>query len=123
MTSNQLLVHTLGNSSLFLDYERAFCEATGLPIALRPVDSWQLPYRCKRNENPFCAIIGRKSRACSNCMQIQAKLSEAASHQPQTLSCPNGLTESAVPVRLGEQLVGYLQTGQVFRKDPAPEQF
>ena len=123
MTSNQLLVNTLGNSTLFLDYERAFCEARGLPMALRPVDSWQLPYRCKRNENTFCAIIGRKSRACSNCLQLQARLSEAAAHQPQTLSCPNGLTESAVPVRLGEQLIGYLQTGQVFRKEPALEQF
>lgn len=123
MTSNQLLVNTLGNSNLFLDYERAFCEATGLPMALRPVDSWQLPYRCKRNENSFCAIMGRKSRACSSCLQIQQKLSEAATHQPQSLNCTHGLTESAVPVRLGEQLVGYLQTGQVFRKEPMPEQF
>lgn len=123
MNTNQHLVDTLGNSTLYLDYERAFCEATGLPMALRPVESWQLPYRCKRNENPFCALMARKSRACSACLQVQQKLTETAAYEAQTIGCTHGLTESAVPVRLGEQLIGYLQTGQVFRKDPTPAQF
>ena len=50
-------------------------------------------------------------------------MTETASYEAQTLSCTHGLTESAVPVRLGEQLIGYLQTGQVFRKEPSAAQF
>ena len=33
------------------------------------------------------------------------------------------MTESAVPVRSGAKLVGFLRTGQVFRDKPSPEQF
>jgi YesN/AraC family two-component response regulator len=37
--------------------------------------------------------------------------------------CSSGLCESAVPVRLGDRLIGFLQTGQVFSKKPTPSQF
>ena len=47
------LVEALINSKVFQDYERAFTEATGLPVALRPVESWQMPHHGKRNESPF----------------------------------------------------------------------
>jgi YesN/AraC family two-component response regulator len=33
------------------------------------------------------------------------------------------MSDTVVPVRLGERLIGFLQTGQVFRKAPTPEQF
>jgi YesN/AraC family two-component response regulator len=33
------------------------------------------------------------------------------------------LTDTAVPVRLGDKLIGFLQTGQVFRKKPTEAQF
>ena len=29
------------------------------------------------------------------------------------------MSDTAVPVRLGEKLIGFLQTGQVFRKKPS----
>src|SRR6185436_11732675 len=38
------LIEALMNSKVYQDYERAFTEATGLPVALRPVESWQLPH-------------------------------------------------------------------------------
>ena len=34
-----------------------------------------------------------------------------------------GLCDTAVPVRLGDRLIGYLQTGQLFRKKPTQAQF
>ena len=37
--------------------------------------------------------------------------------------CPAGLCDTAVPVRLGDRLIGFLQTGQVFRKKPTQGQF
>lgn len=117
------LVEALINSKVFQDYERAFTEATGLPVALRPVESWQMPHHGKRNESPFCAVITEKSRACGSCLQVQEKLLEAATFEAQTVACPAGLYDTAVPVRLGDRLIGYLQTGQVFRKRPTAAQF
>lgn len=117
------LIEALANSRVFQDYERAFTEATGLPVALRPVETWQLPHHGKRNESPFCAMVSEKSRACASCLQVQEELSEAATEEAHTVVCPAGLCDTAVPVRLGDRLIGFLQTGQVFRKRPSEAQF
>ena len=117
------MLEALISSKVFQDYEHAFTEATGLPIALRPVESWQLPLHGKRNEGPFCAVMAERSRTCGSCLAVQEKLTGAATRQPASTICPAGLSETIVPVRLGERLIGFLQTGQVFRKAPTPSQF
>ena len=38
------LIEALAGSKVFQEYERAFTDATGLPVALRPVETWQLPH-------------------------------------------------------------------------------
>lgn len=121
--STKGLIEALINSKLFQEYERAFTEATGLPVALRPVESWQLPHHGKRNESPFCALVLETSRACASCLQMQEKLSEGAAQEAYTLTCPAGLCDTAVPVRLGDRVIGFLLTGQVFRKAPTAAQF
>ena len=123
MSDNAKLIETLVNSKIYKDYERAFSDATGLPVSLRPVESWQLPHHGHRHENQFCELLAEKSRACAACLQVQQKLSETATHEAQTLVCPAGLSDTAVPVRMGEQLIAYLQTGQVFRKKPTEAQY
>ena len=64
-----------------------------------------------------------KSRSCANCLQVQQRLSEHATEQAFTTVCEAGMSDTAIPVRLGEKLVGFLQTGQVFRKEPSAAQF
>jgi AraC-like DNA-binding protein len=123
MNDHKQLIEALVNSSLYQDYERSFSEATGLPVALRPVESWQLPYHGRRQENDFCALVAQKSRACSNCLQTQQHLSESARFEAQTINCAFGLSETAVPVRMGDEVIGFLQIGQVFRRPPTPAQF
>jgi AraC-like DNA-binding protein/ligand-binding sensor protein len=108
---------------MYRDYERAYSEATDLPLALRPVETWQLPLHGKRKENPFCSLMASGSRSCAACLQIQEKLRQNARHESACVSCPFGLTEVAVPVRLGNETIGYLQTGQVFCKKPTATQF
>ncbi len=117
------LIEALINSKVFQDYERAFTEATGMPVALRPIETWHLPHHGKRNEGPFCSLISERSRACASCLQVQERLSQAAVEEAITVGCPNGLCDTAVPVRLGDRVIGYLQTGQVFRKKPTQRQF
>ena len=120
---NRALVDALTNSRVYRDYERAFSDMTGLPVALQPVETWQLPHHGKRNENAFCALISKKSRACAACLQVQEHLCQKAASGPETVVCPVGLSDSAVPVRMSDRLVGYLQIGQVFRKKPTVAQF
>jgi AraC-like DNA-binding protein len=62
--NGRALIEAMVNSKIYQDYEKAFSEATGMPVALRPT------------EDP--AITGK----------------------------------TAVPVRLGDRLIGFLQTGQ-----------
>ena len=117
------LIKALADSKIFQEYERAFCESTGLTLALRSVETWNLPHHGKRMENPFCAMMANTSRACASCLEVQQQLAETATHEPQTITCSFGLTETAVPVRMGDQLIGFLSTGQVFRNAPTEAQF
>jgi len=121
--NHKTVFEALVHSKIYQDYERAFSEATGLPISLCPVESWHLPLHGKRKENPFCALIAEKSKGCASCLQVLQTLSESAEMEPQSITCQAGLTDMAVPVRLGDHLIGYLQTGQVFRKKPTSAQF
>ena len=122
MNDNKNLVESLAASNLYHDYERAFSEATGLPVSLQPLEAWQLPHHNRRKENPFCAMIAQHSRSCAACMQVQQKLSETATHEARSVTCSLGLCDTAVPVRTGDRLIGFLKTGQVFRKKPTEAQ-
>jgi AraC-like DNA-binding protein len=117
------LIEALAGSKIYQEYERAFSEATGLPVALRSVESWRLPHHGKRFENPFCGMLAQKSRSCAACLQTQQELSATATMEPKTVTCQAGLSDTAVPVRMGDQLIGFLATGQVFNKKPTETQY
>ena len=97
MTDNKSLVDALAGSKMYQDYERAFSEATGLPVALRPVESWQFAHHGKRAENPFCALMAEKSRTCAACLQVQGQLAETATREAKTIVCHVGMSDTAVP--------------------------
>lgn len=122
-TTSDTLLEAVSHSDIYHDYERAFVEATGMPMTLRPVEAWKPVHRNRKHENPFCALMAQKSRACAACLQVQQKLSDSARTEPCTLTCQHGLCDAAVPVKNGDQLVGFLQTGQVFTKRPSEAQF
>jgi AraC-like DNA-binding protein/ligand-binding sensor protein len=105
MNSNTTLVEQLANSDLFREYEKAFNTATGMPLALHTADSFALPFRGKRKENPFCAMMATKSKG--------------AQEKAVIVKCAHGLSEAAVPVRLGDKVVCLVQTGQVFAEAPS----
>jgi AraC-like DNA-binding protein/ligand-binding sensor protein len=123
MQSENGVIEAIQGSELYKEYERAFNEATGLPLALRPVESWQLPHHRQRKENPFCAMLAERSKACAACLQVQQSLAERAVDKAASVTCPAGLCDTAVPVRMGNQLLGFLHTGQIFRSKPSAAQF
>jgi AraC-like DNA-binding protein/ligand-binding sensor protein len=123
MSTTGQLIANLTRSETFQSYERAFVETTGMPLALRPVETWQLPFHGQRKENAFCALMAEKGRTCAACLQLQEKLAQDARHEPATRTCAYGLCESAVAVKLGPQTIGFLQTGQVMRQRPTEAAF
>ena len=117
------LIDALRRSKLYNDYDRTFTEVTGLPLALRPVEFFGLPFHGKKNENEFCAFIADCKSSCSLCLQTQSRVAENPGKHPRSIQCPFGLTETAVPIRLGERVIGFLCTGQVFTRRTKPADF
>lgn len=117
------IVEHLKASQIWRDYERAFADATGLPLGLRPVETFQLPLAGHKNENPFCALLSQSNKSCSACLQMQQTITEASKGEAHTLRCFAGLCDTAIPVRVGENLVAFLQTGQVFLHQPGRGEF
>lgn len=107
------LVASLQSSDTFRDYQRAFQAITGLPLSLRAAGSFQPPMQGTKLGNSLCSLMASKNKTCSACLEMQTRLESATGEQAATAQCFAGLTESAVPVRLGTAVIAYLQTGQV----------
>ena len=121
--ANGQMIATLTKSTMFLDYQRSYTEATGLPMAIRPMETWQLPLHGQLKENGWCAMMADKSGTCAACLQMQERLTQAAASGPCTMTCGYGLCETAVPIKLGSENIGYLQTGQIMRQQPTEAAF
>jgi AraC-like DNA-binding protein/ligand-binding sensor protein len=120
---SRLMVAQLKQSQIYRDYEQAFRETTGLPISLRSIEAFDLPHQGDPKENPFCALMATSNHSCASCLQLQKKVEEQACLEPKTLKCFAGLCDSAVPIRVGENLVAFLQTGQIFLHTPSKKEF
>jgi len=117
--ANRELIDTLRRSKLFRGYEQVFSEATGLALALRAVDYWQLEHDGKKHQNRFCAMLAKRPATLAVCLQAHQDIIDHTGLIPHTVTCPFGLTETAIPLKLGEKIVGYLRIGQVLRHAPA----
>jgi AraC-like DNA-binding protein/ligand-binding sensor protein len=117
------LIQRISKSDIYKDYERAFSDATQLPMALRPTEIWRLALEEKRYQNSFCALLAKSNRTCAACLQVQKEIQDAPGSGPKTVTCFAGFCDTAVPVKAGEKVVGYLQTGQVALRKPNEVQF
>jgi AraC-like DNA-binding protein/ligand-binding sensor protein len=117
------LIQQLSRSKIFQDYERAFNDATLLPLTIRPVEIWNIAQRGKKHENPFCALLSQSNRSCAACLEVQQEITVADGDKPRTVTCFAGLSDTAVPVQLGDKVIGFLQTGQISLKAPGKAQF
>jgi AraC-like DNA-binding protein/ligand-binding sensor protein len=120
---SRILVDRLKQSKIYSEYERAFRDTTGLPLNLRSIEAFDLAHSGDPNENPFCALMAQSNQSCAACLQMQRKIEDQASLEPKTLRCFAGLCDSAVPVRVGENLIAFLNTGQILLHKPSHQQF
>ncbi|MBI4622217.1 MAG: PocR ligand-binding domain-containing protein [Verrucomicrobia bacterium] len=120
---SRALVAQLKRSQIYRDYEQAFRETTGLPIRLRAIEAFDLPHHGDPKEAPFCALMTRSNQSCAACLQLQKRVEDEAQLAPKTLKCFAGLCDSAVPVRVGDDLIAFLQTGQILLHAPTSADF
>jgi len=113
----------LQDSKLFREYQEAFQNATGLPLALHGVKSEHFERDAKQMNHPFCEILARSNQSCAACFAMQKRLEEETGLEPKTLHCFAGMCETAVPVRVGENIIAFLQTGQILLHRPKKAQF
>jgi AraC-like DNA-binding protein len=123
MNANGTLVEKLANSEIYRSYEQAYTGVTGMPVSLRPLETWRLTLRGNTLETPFCAMMAENSPTCAACLRMQEALVQEAMERPRTMKCAYGLWEAAVPVRLAGKTIGFLQTGQVLQQAPTAETF
>ena len=121
-TEETELAH-LSKSKLFREYQEAFETSTGLPLVLRSPGSMRTPLQGSKQLNSFCSLMTQTNKTCAACLQLQHRVEQAATREPKTLQCYAGLSETALPIRSGDQLLGYMQTGQVFLRSPSKQRF
>ena len=58
-------------------------------------------------------MIAQTNRGCAAYLETEQSAVDAARSGPATVRCFAGLCHTAVPVKLGERTIGFLQTGQI----------
>ncbi|MDB6174313.1 MAG: AraC family transcriptional regulator [Chthoniobacteraceae bacterium] len=106
------LSEKLLQSQIVHDYERAFSEATGLPLKFVPAGKKRPGMRGSKNANAFCIQMAENKPGCRMCVEMQERLGTDDA-ETKSEACMAGLTDSAVPVRVGQVTLGFLQTGQI----------
>jgi AraC-like DNA-binding protein/ligand-binding sensor protein len=117
------IVEHLEKSEIYQTYQQAFLATTGLPLVLRAAGSFHSPLQAAKGANNFCRLMAAANQSCAACLRLQQEIEEAPDRGARTAECYAGLVESAVPIRVGENIVAYLQTGQVLLRRPSPTQF
>jgi AraC-like DNA-binding protein len=120
---NSQLISTLADSVLYRDYAAAWQTATGMPLQLIPAGAWNYPASQAPKRNPLCAMIESHSATCAVWLRARERLLREAIDGPCTRTCTFGLCETAVPVHLGDEIIGFLVTGQVLREKPTERSF
>jgi ligand-binding sensor protein len=122
-SSDQEVMQHLSRSQIFKDYERAFSEAMGLPLNIRGRDSWSPAHHGKEDRDSFASILARFNKARAACLRAQTDASREPDSTTRTVTWFAGLSESAVPVYIGDHILGFLETGEVMLKNPTKKHF
>ena len=121
--SEKALIGVLSKSDVYREYEHAFIAATGLPLKLHAPDMISIIRYVRSQENPFCTLMAKTNQWCTASYMLQRKVERAAQHAPKTLKCFAGLCETTVPVRMGTNVIAFLQTGQILLHRPDQVRF
>ena len=120
---NNISLSALSESQMYRDFAEAFTRGTGLPLRLQGPDLLTVVHYAKQQENPFCALMAKSNQICAQCYALQCQLEKEAQFEPKTLKCFAGLCETAVPVRVADNVIAFLHTGQILLQRPDKVRF
>lgn len=114
---------SLTETQVYRDYWKAFTHTSGLPLRLRTPAEIGVTLPPGKQASPFCSLLARGDVSCKACPIMQQQLGEEVQVETKTLICFAGMCETAVPVRVGDNLVGWLETGQILVDRPSKSKF
>ncbi len=112
---NRQVVEKIQSTSLYQTYATAFQDVTGLPLNLQPMHGEAMS--SSPPQSAFCRQLNAH-HACRDCQFLHNKLMRDATEHATTERCGMGLTETAVPVKFGNETVALLRTGQIRFQKP-----
>lgn len=121
--SEKVMIASLLSSDIYRNYEQAFVAGTGLPLKLHAPDMITVIRHARGQENRFCALMATTSQWCTASYVLQRKVEKGAQQTPKTLKCFADLCETTVPVRVGVNVIAFLQTGQILLRQPNQDRF
>jgi AraC-like DNA-binding protein/ligand-binding sensor protein len=117
------LIESLKGSPFYQVCQNAFRDATDLPLIIISGHHSEFnPCHASPHQNPFCQLLNSPHGTCNQCIREQQYLLSHAEGKAFSHTCFAGLTETAVPLRLGHQTIGFLKTGQIFNHRPTSDQ-
>lgn len=117
------IVGQLSRSQIFRDYEKAFAGATELPFHFSAAGAIAAATARRGDANPLCEVLAESSETCRKCLRGPRDNPDAQADESGTVTCFAGVCETSVPVRVGERVIGFLQTGGVAMRAPNARQF
>ena len=124
--SGALQLRVLGlvsRSPLFLRYQSAFGEATGIALHLASADGRLLDDDGMRHRNAFCMQLHAHHTACVECCRMRRKMAAFGGCNVSHFTCFAGFCESCVPIRIGTMTMGLLVAGEVTTHPPSQAKF
>jgi AraC-like DNA-binding protein/ligand-binding sensor protein len=123
-SENERIFRKLRDSSLYRTYRKAFTKATGLPLAMQFAESgtWRTCLGTE-DQNALCTELNAEPEGCAACHAAHHTLAEKTEDGIGSVTCPAGLRETGVPVKIGNSTPVVLRTGQVFHEKPTEANF
>lgn len=116
------LLRRLQASPMLRRYSRSFTMATGLHLSLHANDA-SLPPEENDLRPKFCRLIHTRQTPCRFCVEESQRSAVLACSGVVTSNCFAQMQESAVPIVVHDEVVGFLKTGGVFARKPQLRDF
>ncbi|WOO40649.1 helix-turn-helix domain-containing protein [Rubellicoccus peritrichatus] len=117
------LSSTLANSEVFLTFQSAYKNLTGMSLWLK--SSSKDSSSCGKCEeaNPFCYLLSAHKKCCRECLGYQTHGKQNPDRAANTNRCFAGISNTQIPISRNERTIGCLSTGFVSLDDQEPDNF
>ncbi len=113
------LLEELRSSDVFREYEQAYHEVTHLPLIIRSTVGEEVLDFNPEQEHDFCHFMRQHNDSCKTCIHLEQQHIDSGESVNKT--CFAGIHVTAVPIKVHQNVVGYLQTGEVLLENPTSD--